>query len=276
MESGHQWHRNTLGQPGRAAVLGATDPRRRRTPRPTHDEHYRRLKSGFPLPYARVVRTRSASRRRNCRRSGLVEASCHHRDGVGRDDRRWRAVPLGPTALGLARSRAPTTLERRQGQAVRVPTDICSRGGPQTSCWSPWPIRQPASPGHCSGTSVSTNRCPLNKLESGSAGMAISGACSCMVRERCCAGAAPSRVRVPAGPTNCWRGGPQTSCWSPWPIRQPASPGHCSGTSVSTNRCPLNKLESGHQLARVRRFDGETGQHPRSAKPEALSEHQAR
>ena len=52
----------------------------------------------------------------------------------------------------------------------------------------------------------------------------------------------------------------------------PASPGHCSGTSVSTNRCPLNKLESGHQLARVRRFDGETGQHPRSAKPEALSE----
>ena len=87
---------------------------------------------------------------------------------------------------------------------------------------------------------------------------------------------ASSRVRVPAGPTNCWRGGPQTSCSSPWPIRQPASPGHCSGTSVSTNRCPLNKLESGHQLARVRRFDGETGQHPRSAKPEALSEHQAR
>ena len=36
---------------------------------------------------------------------------------LGRDDRRWRAVPLRPTALGLARSRAPTTLERRQGQA---------------------------------------------------------------------------------------------------------------------------------------------------------------
>ena len=75
-----------------------------------------------------------------------------------------------------------------------------------------------------------------------SAGMAISGACSCMVRERCYAGAAPSRVRVPAGPTNCWRGGRQTSCWSPWPIREPASPGHCSGTSVSTNRHPHNQI----------------------------------
>jgi transposase len=69
-----------------------------------------------------------------------------------------------------------------------------------------------------------------------SAGMAISGACSCMVREPCCAGAARSRVRVPAGPTGSWRGGRQTLSWSPWPIRQPASPGRCSATSVSTNR----------------------------------------
>ena len=42
--------------------------------------------------------------------------------------------------------------------------------------------------------------------------------------------------RVPAGATSSWRGGRQTSCWSPWPIRQPASPGHCSDTSVSTDR----------------------------------------
>ena len=48
--------------------------------------------------------------------------------------------------------------------------------------------------------------------------------------------------RAPAGPTNCWRSGRQTSCWSPWPIRQHASPGHCSGTSVSTNRHPLNQI----------------------------------
>ena len=104
-----------------------------------------------------------------------------------------------------------------------------------------------------------------------SAGMAISGACSCMVRERCCAGAAPSRVRVPAGPTNCWRGGPQTSCWSPWPIRQPASPGHCSRLRTGA------RLTSWKAATNLRGYDdGETGQHPRSAKPEALSEHQAR
>jgi len=42
---------------------------------------------------------------------------CHHRDRAGRNDRRWRAIPLGPTALGLARSRAPATLEWRKGQA---------------------------------------------------------------------------------------------------------------------------------------------------------------
>ena len=131
---------------------------------------------------------------------------CHHRDGAGRDDRRWRAVSLGPAALGLARSRAPTTLEWRQGQAGA-------------------------------------------DLES--AGMAISGACSCMVREACCAGAAPSRARGLAGPTGSWRGGRQTSCWSPWPIRQPASPGHCSDTSVSTDRRPPDQLESGYKLARV-------------------------
>ena len=45
-----------------------------------------------------------------------------------------------------------------------------------------------------------------------------------------------SRARVPAGATSSWRVGRQTSCWSPWPIRQPASPGHCSDTSVSTDR----------------------------------------
>ena len=84
-----------------------------------------------------------------------------------------------------------------------------------------------------------------------SAGMAISGACSCMVREACCADAAPSRARGLAGPTGSWRGGRQTSCWSPWPIRQPASPGHCSDTSVSTDRRPPDQLESGYKLARV-------------------------
>ena len=84
-----------------------------------------------------------------------------------------------------------------------------------------------------------------------SAGMAISGACSCMVREACCAGAAPSRARGLAGPTGSWRGGRQTSCWSPWPIRQPASPGHCSDTSVSTDRRPPDQLESGYKLAMV-------------------------
>ena len=84
-----------------------------------------------------------------------------------------------------------------------------------------------------------------------SAGMAISGACSCLVREACCAGAAPSRARGLAGPTGSWRGGRQTSCWSPWPIRQPASPGHCSDTSVSTDRRPPDQLESGYKLARV-------------------------
>ena len=75
--------------------------------------------------------------------------------------------------------------------------------------------------------------------------------CSCMVREACCAGAAPSRARGLAGPTGSWRGGRQTSCWSPWPIRQPASPGHCSDTSVSTDRRPPDQLESGYKLARV-------------------------
>ncbi len=33
-----------------------------------------------------------------------------------------RKYPLGPTALGLARSRAPTTLEWRQGQTGRIST----------------------------------------------------------------------------------------------------------------------------------------------------------
>ncbi len=31
------------------------------------------------------------------------------------DDRRWRVVPLGPTAFSLARSGAPAALEWRQG-----------------------------------------------------------------------------------------------------------------------------------------------------------------
>ena len=84
-----------------------------------------------------------------------------------------------------------------------------------------------------------------------SAGMATSGACSCMVREACCAGAAPSRARVPAGPTSSWRGGRQTWCWSPWPIRQPVSPGHCSGTSVSTDRRRHSQLANRDQIARV-------------------------
>ena len=81
-----------------------------------------------------------------------------------------------------------------------------------------------------------------------SAGMAISGACSCMMREACCAGAAPSRARGLAGPTGSWRGGRQTSCWSPWLIRQPASPGHCSDTSVSTDRRPPDQLEADTNL----------------------------
>ncbi len=29
---------------------------------------------------------------------------------------------------------------------------------------------------------------------------------------------------------------------SPWPIRQPVSPGHCSGTNVSTNRRTPNQM----------------------------------
>ena len=41
------------------------------------------------------------------------------------DDRRSRAVSLGPAALGLARSRAPTTFEWRQGQAG---ADLEARG----------------------------------------------------------------------------------------------------------------------------------------------------
>ena len=84
-----------------------------------------------------------------------------------------------------------------------------------------------------------------------SAGMAISGACSCMVREPCCAGAAPNRARGLAGPTGSWRGGRQTWCWSPWPIRQPVSPGHCSGTSVSTDRRRHSQLANRDQIARV-------------------------
>ena len=104
---------------------------------------------------------------------------------------------LGPSALGLARSGAPATLEWRQGQvgadieargwlyqalarawcANRAALAPCQAGhgarldrpapgaaADETSCWSPWPIRQPASPGRCSATSVSTNRRPLDQI----------------------------------------------------------------------------------------------------------------
>jgi len=81
-----------------------------------------------------------------------------------------------------------------------------------------------------------------------SAGMVISGACSCMVREPCCAGDAPSRAHVPAGPTNSWRAGRQTSSWSPWSTRPPASSGRCCATSVSTNRRLPNQLKAGTNL----------------------------
>ena len=82
-----------------------------------------------------------------------------------------------------------------------------------------------------------------------SAGTATSGACSCMAREPCCVGAAPSRELNPAGLTDSWRAGRPTSCWLPWPTRPPASPGQCCVTSVSTNRWPPDRLISGHQLA---------------------------
>ena len=88
----------------------------------------------------------------------------------------------------------------------------------------------------------------LNWAASRSVGMATSGACSCMLREPCCGGAAPSRVLNPVGPTNSWRGGRQTSCWSPWPIRPPASPGQCSATSVSTNRWPPDRFKADANL----------------------------
>ena len=61
----------------------------------------------------------------------------------------------------------------------------------------------------------------------------------------------PSRARGLAGPTGSWRGGRQTWCWSPWPIRQPVSPGHCSGTSVSTDRRRHSQLANRDQIARV-------------------------
>ena len=56
---------------------------------------------------------------------------------------------------------------------------------------------------------------------------------------------------VGAGPTGSWRGGRQTWCWSPWPIRQPVSPGHCSGTSVSIDRRRHSQLANRDQIARV-------------------------
>ena len=105
------------------------------------------------------------------------------------------------------------------------------RSGRQLSAWLGLVPRQ-----HSSGGKDRLGR--ISKRGDGS----ISGACSCMVREACCAGDAPSRARVPAGATSSWRGGRQTSCWSPWPIRQPASPGHCSDTSVSTDRCTPDQM----------------------------------
>ena len=47
---------------------------------------------------------------------------------------------------------------------------------------------------------------------------------------------------------SAWRGGRQTWCWSPWPTRQPASPGPCSATSVSTDRRPPDQLKAGTDL----------------------------
>ena len=123
------------------------------------------------------------------------------RDGVDRDVRRWRAVSLGPVSfLILARSRAPTTLEWRHGQAV---ADLEARGwlyqalarawcakratlAPRHAGLGAWlerpapvvviderradrhcQVRQPASPGHCSDSSISTDRRPPDQLESG-------------------------------------------------------------------------------------------------------------
>ncbi len=132
---------------------------------------------------------------------------CHHRDGAGRDDRRWRASSA-----------------RADG----------SRPG---SVWCPGNTRVAARAGggRISKRGDGTIRRWL-----------VQGA-----RNRAARAPRQAGSRVPAGPTGSRRGGRPTSCWSPWPIRQPASPGHCSGTSVSTNRRPPNQLESGHQLARV-------------------------
>ena len=35
---------------------------------------------------------------------------------------------------------------------------------------------------------------------------------------------------------------PDPLAWSPWPIKQPGSPGACSATSVFTNRCPPDQM----------------------------------
>ena len=119
---------------------------------------------------------------------------------------RWRAVPLGPTALGLARSGAPTTLEWRQGQAG---ADIEARGWLHKALARAW----------CA------NRAALAPRQAGHGAWL----------ERPAPGAAAD----------------QTSCWSPWPIRQPVSPGHCSGTSVSTDRRRHSQLANRDQIARV-------------------------
>ena len=150
----------------------------------------------------------------------------------------WLGTDPTRRAAGLRRSPASVSSPRRRWSRRSEMARSFARAGSSRpgSVWCPGSTRVAARTGWGG---------------SRSAGMAISGACSCMVREACCAGAAPSRARGLAGPTGSWRGGRQTSCWSPWPIRQPASPGHCSDTSVSTDRRPPDQLESGYKLARV-------------------------
>ena len=91
---------------------------------------------------------------------------------TGRDDRRWRTVPLdsfrpgsvwcpGSTRVTIdwdgyrsaGRLASAARAWRDRAALANVWTDW--RGGRQTWCWSPW--RQPVSPGP-SGTSVSTDR----------------------------------------------------------------------------------------------------------------------
>lgn len=70
-----------------------------------------------------------------------------------------RLPPLGREALARAWCANRAALLRRAKPGTRPGwADRLLARRRQTSCWSPWLIGQPASPGHCSGTSVSTNR----------------------------------------------------------------------------------------------------------------------